>query len=60
MTPNTLQVEIYETESMARKAMPYIPKRSKYRTWVYQLLAEEIDAWKYRKLRDRLIRFHNQ
>jgi len=55
-----LHKEVYETERMAITAIPYIPKKSKYRSWCYQLLAEEIPALKYRKLRERLIKFHSQ
>jgi len=58
MNHTDLRKDLLTTERMAIAAMPYIPKRSKYRSWAYQLLAEEIAAWKYAKLRARLLRFH--
>lgn len=61
MTYKLLQ-DVHQTESMARLAMPYIPKKSKYRTLVYKLLADpdKMTVLDYLRLKQRLIRFHNQ
>jgi|GEM_PF-3368517 hypothetical protein len=60
MNPQTLEKDLYETERMAIRAMPYIPKGSFYRTWSYRLLAGDIEVWKYLKLKRRLHKFHSQ
>jgi len=62
MKPRHFLTVLWETEQMAIRAIPYIPKRSKYRTYVYELLAKEdrIEAWKFGKLRRRLLKFHSQ
>jgi len=60
MTPRKLTEELTETECMAIKAIPYIPERSKYKLWVFALLAGEIDVPRYLKLRARLQKFYAQ
>lgn len=57
MKPEQLSKELYETTRYAIRAIPWVPDKSYYKDWIYQLIAEEIEAYKYQKLRRKLLKF---
>jgi hypothetical protein len=48
---------LYRYACKAMEAMPYIPRRSVYRGLAYKLIAEEITAAEWMRLKARLDRF---
>ena len=58
MNPYQLSKELRYVTQRAVGAIGYMPKRSKYRIWSYKLLQEQLEAWKYVKLKRRLEKFY--
>ena len=55
-----LRAYVEETKSLAFLAMGVIPAGSYYYKWCKQLTADELEARKFAKLRERLVKFHAQ
>lgn len=53
-----LRLDLVRTQRMALLAWPYVPHGSFYKKWIVELLDRDgmIEAWKYAKLRARLVR----
>lgn len=58
MSPQLFSLDLHRTTCKAIAAVGYMPKHSKYRNWSYRLIAGDLEASKYHKLRDRLVRFY--
>lgn len=56
-SPTTLSRELRTMQRVAIDALGVMPKRSFYRKWSYELIAEEIKAVRYPRLKGRLMEY---
>ena len=60
MTPADYEKRLFKVQKAAMRALPYMPRQSKYRTWSYAALAETLSIAKFLQLEARLEKFYGR